>query len=126
MGLTDAQIYEQHPDIKAMNDEYVALGQQVPALANAVAAAGDLVTEANAQRREAIRVATEAVQVAQKVLAQVKAKHTLDVTKANGVYDEAVSEQKRVTARRNEVQQRHNEAIDAVQAENATADEPQE
>ncbi len=123
MALTDVQIYEKHPDIKALNDEYVALGKALPELANAVTLTGSLMADAEAAQRSAVQTATEAVQAAQKQLDSVKAQQALSVTKAKAAYDEAVSKATLATSRRAEVQQRHNAAIEAVQAVENSASE---
>lgn len=119
MALTDVQIYAAHPDIKALNDEWVALGKSLPDLANAVTTTGAALTEAQEAQRKAVQESTEAVQAAQKQLAIVKAAEALTVSKAESAYQEAESQARRATDRRSELQKRHNTAMEAVQAAHA-------
>lgn len=116
MALTDVQIYESHPEVKALNDEYVSLGKSLPDLANKTSSAGAALADAENVQRDAIRTATEAVQAAQKMLAKVTADQRVAVLAAKRAYSEATSEQVRVQTRRAEVQRLHNEAVDAIQA----------
>lgn len=115
MPLTDAQIYEQHPEIAALNSEFVQLGKQLPDMANAVSQAGEALATATEEQRKAIADATAAVQEAEKNLRSVKAAQALAVSKAQAAYDEAESAQRTATNRRREVQKRHNEQMAAVQ-----------
>ena len=119
--LTDAQIYEQHPEIKQLNDVYVELGKGEADRANRVAETGAALTEAQAAARAAIAGATEQVQLAQKALASVQAEQRLLMTKAANAFDEAQADQRAALQRRAEIQRRHNAAIEAAQQAHAAA-----
>lgn len=86
---TDKDIYESHPDIKALNDEYVSLGKGLPALADTVVSAREALIAATEQQRKIIADAENAV---------------VDAKRA---YDLAVDKRKAVQAK-------HNAAMEAA------------
>lgn len=119
--LTDVQIYEKRPDLKALNDEYAEIGRQLPALANQISEAANAALAAQQSARDHVNAAIEAVQAAQKRHQLVVAQEKARLQQAQAALENLQSQQRQLTERRAEVQRLHNAGLDAAQAEYAAA-----
>lgn len=126
MQLTDKQIYDDHPDIAALNTEAVGISRQLPLLQNQIVEANEAAHAVQAEARGRINIATEAAQQATKQLKLVQAEEQRKVRTAAAKLGELQSQQQQLVHRKNEVVKRHNELLQAVQAEHAAREEAEE
>ncbi len=126
MSLTDAQIYAAHPDIKAMNDQYVALGSTLKDLEPKLIAAHEAVQAAENTYRTCREAAQLDLQKAQAALAGVEAAGKSLVNSATRTLsmlrDEVIATQQKQTT----IQRHHNDAIADVQSAEAAKPAPTE